>query len=65
MIHRILRLPEVRQCTGLSRSSIYDLIDKGLFPRQVPLVIGGRGVGWVESEVADYIERQIRARTNA
>jgi prophage regulatory protein len=50
--------------TGLSRSSVYELISKGLFPEQVPLVSGGRGVGWVESEVEEYIQRRIEARKN-
>jgi len=61
---RFLRLPAVMSKTGLSRSSVYELISKGLFPEQVPLVSGGRGVGWVESEVEEYIQRRIEARKN-
>ncbi len=51
---RIIRLPEVKHRTGLSRSSIYARIKDGSFPAQVSL--GGRGVGWLESSVDGFIE---------
>ena len=43
--------------TGLSRSTVYDLIRKGKFPSQVNL--GPRAVGWVENEIVDWIEARI------
>jgi len=49
--------------TGLSRSAIYALIADGQFPAQVNL--GPRTVGWVESEIFDWIESRIAARANA
>ena len=55
----ILRLPAVKQRTGLSRSSIYLRVAQGVFPR--PVSLGGRAVGWVESEVEDWIACQIAA----
>jgi len=57
---RILRLKEVISKTGLARSTIYKYIDIGSFPRPVPL--GGRSVGWVESEVLAWIESAIQQR---
>jgi prophage regulatory protein len=39
--------------TGLSRSTIYDYIARGLFPRQRRL--GPRRVGWLASEVRAWI----------
>ena len=54
----ILRLPAVRARTGLSRSTIYARIRKGLFPQTYPL--GGRIVGWLESDVAAWIEDKIQ-----
>ena len=42
--HKILRLPEAKSLTGLSRSSIYLRIAEGTFPKQASL--GGRAVGW-------------------
>lgn len=62
MAFRFLRLGEVRHLTGLSRSTIYCLIAKGQFPNQVPLSPGGRSVGWVDSEVADFVARRIAER---
>ncbi len=58
MLNRtICRLPEVMARTGLSRSTIYDLIHKGQFPSQINL--GPRAVGWVENEIVDWIEARI------
>ncbi len=34
---RIIRLPEVKNLTGISRSQIYELIKKGKFPKQINL----------------------------
>jgi len=53
----ICRLPDVMARTGLSRSTIYNLISAGQFPAQVNL--GPRAVGWVENEVEDWIEARI------
>ena len=58
MLNRtICRLPEVMARTGLSRSTIYNLVSKGKFPSQINL--GPRAVGWVESEIVDWIEERI------
>ena len=57
---RIMRLREVISATGLARSTIYKLIGAAEFPRPVPLV--GRSVGWVESEVNDWIRARIAMR---
>lgn len=54
----ILRLPQVKARTGLSRSTIYSRIAQGSFPRPVPLG-GARAVGWVEAHVESWIKRQI------
>ena len=57
--HRIMRLPEVKAITGLSRSTIYFRIALGTFPNQVRL--GGRAVGWLEEEIQDWLFDRIRA----
>lgn len=54
---KICRLPDVMARTGLSRSTIYDLIRKGKFPSQINL--GPRAVGWVENEIVGWIEARI------
>ncbi len=57
---KFLKLPEVQNRTGKSRSSIYQGIDAGTFPKQVK--IGGpRAVGWIESEIEAYIQACIEA----
>jgi prophage regulatory protein len=58
MNHRILRLPEVKTSTGLSRSTIYFRMAEGTFPKQIPL--GRRTVGWLEKEIQQWLERQIQ-----
>lgn len=56
-----LRRKQVEIRTGLSRSTIYQYIKDGAFPRPVPL--GPRGVAWLESEVSDWIAARVtRAR---
>lgn len=50
---RILRRPEVEVRTGLTRSSIYRLINAGDFPRQRRL--SPSTVGWLESEISSWI----------
>lgn len=56
----LIRLPEVKKRTGLSRSSIYLSMQRGEFPQTVPL--GRRAVAWIESEVDAYIDAQIKQR---
>nr|WP_321459441.1 AlpA family transcriptional regulator [uncultured Vibrio sp.] len=57
MSHKIIRLPEVKQRTGLSRSTIYLRMSKGLFPKSISL--GGRAVGWVEMDVDFWVSECI------
>lgn len=57
---RILRLKDVIEKTGLARSTIYKYLDAGTFPKPIPL--GGRSVGWVDSEVHEWIAEKIENR---
>jgi prophage regulatory protein len=50
----ILRLPQVIQRTGLSRSTVYKLINAGDFPKQVRLSI--RCMGFRSDEVEEWIK---------
>jgi len=58
-MHTILRLPDVKRSTGLSRSTIYLRIAQGTFPK--PVSLGGRAVGWLEAEVQQWLQRRIEA----
>ncbi len=60
-VQRIIRLPAVMALTGLGRSSIYAAIDRGEFPAQVKLTI--RAVGFVASEIDDWISSRAAQRT--
>ena len=54
---RLLRLPAVKEVTGLSRSTIY--ADPS-FPQSVK--IGARAVAWIEEEIRDWIDTRIAER---
>ena len=56
---KLLRLPQVKATTGLSKSSIYARISEGTCPKQIPL--GTRLVVWVESDIQKWISEQISA----
>ena len=50
---RILRLPEVSQATGLSRSTIFRLVQSGSFPPSVKLT--ARTIGWPSTDIETWI----------
>ena len=56
----LLRRSEVERRTGLSRSSIYRLLEFNRFPR--PIRIGDRTVAWVEGEIDGFISARIAER---
>lgn len=49
----MLRLPQVLERTGLSRSTTYAMISDGVFPK--PIKLGKRAVGWIESDIAEWL----------
>ncbi|MBP2157200.1 helix-turn-helix transcriptional regulator [Erwinia rhapontici] len=57
---RFMRLPEVINTCGLSRSTIYDLISRELFPTQISL--GGKNVAWLASEIDGWMQSRIAHR---
>lgn len=54
---RIIRLPEVRHMTGLSRSSIYAGMADGTFPKSIR--ISSRCVGWDSLAVQAWIDEKL------
>ncbi|WP_319749871.1 AlpA family transcriptional regulator [Pseudomonas aeruginosa] len=60
---RILRIRQVQDRVGLSRSTIYDRLSRASsrydpsFPK--PFNLGGSAVGWLESEVNDWIQERV------
>lgn len=59
MFKKIIRLPEVKIKTGLSRSSIYLRMSNGEFPQSISL--GSRAVGWLESDIEQWLDDRITA----
>lgn len=57
---KIIRLPNVIEMTGLSRSTIYRLIGKGQFPAQLSL--SERSRGWIYAEVVSWIMLRVEER---
>ncbi len=55
----ILRRKQVQTRTGLSRSTIYQRISDGTFPK--PVSLGARAVGWIESEIDAWLHERIAA----
>jgi prophage regulatory protein len=61
MPEKLLRLGAVMERVPYSRANIYRLIHLGQFPRQIPL--GGRAIGWLESEIEAWIAQRVQNRT--
>ncbi|MFM1911819.1 MAG: hypothetical protein RJB18_1210 [Pseudomonadota bacterium] len=57
MANKLLRLKAVKEYTGLSRSSIYSLISKNAFPKNIS--IGSRSVAWSEEDIQGWIDQKI------
>jgi prophage regulatory protein len=60
MARNLLRLPAVVERTGLNSTDVYARMKDGTFPASVP--IGVRSVGWVDTEVDEWVEQQIANR---
>lgn len=54
---RLLRLADVRDRVPYSRSTIYQLIAEGKFPK--PVNLGARAVAWLECEIEAWIAERI------
>jgi prophage regulatory protein len=63
-MQQLLRLPDVIQRTALGRSTIYDLMEKGAFPRPIK-ISGARSNAWISSEIEDYVQARIAERQTA
>lgn len=58
---KVLRRTEVEAKLGLSRSTIYELLNSDSdFPR--PIKLGRAAVGWIEFEVDAWLKQQMEKR---
>lgn len=60
LAYTLLRLPQVKARTGLSRSELYRRVQSGDFP--APVKLGERASAWPEHEVMEWCEARIAAR---
>jgi len=55
-----LKRKEVERITGLSRSTIYRLMNQGKFPRT--LTVSSMAVRWIESEIQEWLDQKVKER---
>ncbi len=60
---RFLRKKSVMLMTGISASGIYDLMNRGLFPKSIKLP-GGKAVAWLLSDVEAWQRQTIAAASH-
>lgn len=58
----IWRLKRVINVTGLSRTSIYNYMKEGSFPR--PHKIGARSIGWNSHEVMSWVNAKLGGQSH-
>lgn len=60
--NQLIRLPEVKRKTGLSRSTVYRLCKLGQFPQSVLISI--RAIAWHASEIDAWISGRPRRNSS-
>lgn len=58
----VLRRSDVERETGLKRSTIYELMARGEFPK--PIRLTGKSVGWLAEEILAFIHERTLERDN-
>lgn len=59
---KIIRLKNVTDKTGMAKSTIYKKIAANEFPKQI--LLGAKSVGWLESDIDNWIKDQIAKSAN-
>tara|TARA_B110000003_G_scaffold249690_1_gene262215 strand:+ start:509 stop:709 length:201 start_codon:yes stop_codon:yes gene_type:complete len=57
---QLVKLPVVREMTTFSSATIYRLISKGEFPKQIKL--SERSSGWLLEEIYSWLEKRKNSR---
>ena len=60
---QIRKIGEVEQIVKLDKTSIYRMAKQGTFP--LPIKLGERSSGWIESEIQEWLEDRIKASRSA
>lgn len=56
---KILTLREVLDITKVSRSTLYQMLDRDEFPR--PMKLGERKNGWTDAQIEEWIAQRAKA----
>ena len=64
-LNRIIRKRDLPRYVGLQRTQIELLVERGEFPKPVPLSDSGRAVGWSESELWAWQQARLAKRDSA
>lgn len=59
-MQKMMKAGEVTALTRRSRSSLYDDMERGAFPK--PVKLGPRSVAWIASEVEAWLEARVAER---
>ena len=51
---RVVRIKEVLEITGLSKSVVYDMVSRNEFPR--PVRISHRAVAWHQADIEEWLD---------
>ncbi|WP_343724875.1 AlpA family transcriptional regulator [Herbaspirillum huttiense] len=60
MSHNILKTKDVLKKTAIGRTTLHRKVKEGSFP--APIELGPHSVGWVESEVDEWIKERMNSR---
>ena len=55
---KLFQITEAAHACGLSRSTLYQYIKDGDFPK--PVRLGLRAVGWLESDISEWIAARVK-----
>lgn len=62
-LRKFLRLKQVKELTGMSRSWIYDAVKRGAFP--APIHLSTRAVAWDSEAISAWQAGRVAAGVNA
>lgn len=62
--YSVIKMKELVNVVGISRSYIYALQARGEFPCPIRLVNGGRATGYLRSEIDEWLKDRIESTRN-
>lgn len=63
MIKKVVRERERASITGVPRSTCYEMMKEGRFPK--PIKVGKKAVGWLVDELYQFVDDRIAERDQA